>query len=62
MRCGARRRRLCPSNVMVPSVATWPAMVFSSVLLPAPLAPTTATTSPASTAAMSTPCSAFRPR
>src|SRR5690242_2620646 len=46
---------------MLPSVATWPAIDFKRVVLPAPLAPTTATTSPRATSS-DTPCNASRPR
>src|SRR5689334_5343165 len=46
---------------MLPSVITCPAIAFKSVVLPAPLAPTTATTSPRATS-IDTPCNARRPR
>ena len=49
-----------PSNTMSPRRgAIMPAMLFSSVLLPAPLAPITATTSPALTLS-ETPNSAWK--
>ena len=53
--------RSTPSMVMVPAVgASRPEMTRSSVVLPAPLEPITATASPASTF-METPNSAWKP-
>jgi hypothetical protein len=60
MRCAGTFARLFPSSSIVPVVKTWPAIAFSSVDFPAPLAPITATTSPFPTSRL-TPCSAFRP-
>ena len=60
MRWGATCASDWPSKVMAPPVDTCPAMARSSVLLPAPLAPTTATISPRPTSS-DTPCSALRP-
>src|SRR4051812_42126653 len=61
MRCAGSRRSEWPSNSIAPSVTTWPAIDFSSVLFPAPLAPTTATISPRATR-NDTPCNACNPR
>src|SRR5262245_1504114 len=50
MRCGGVAMRLVPSIVMLPAVgANSPEMTRSRVVLPAPLAPITATASPAPT-------------